>query len=254
MKYYRQSLPLLLSLMLLLLAGCEASSAEVAVQSPTNTPVPLPTATPRPTDPTTATPVPSEPVTDTTFVQWVSDETVVPGAQSTLTRMEHGIYGVFNAVGLEPGDAYTMWWLIFNEPQNCSGGECGPDDAFLLDENGAILRVDGEDQMNWEARAATDLSTHRATGTIIDMDGTAEFRAHLPVGDVTEAVLRGTGLKDPYRAEVHVILRTHGQAQPGNIHLQMNTPWGGCPDGWPKAPPCSEIQFAVHSPPRTVGE
>ena len=83
-----------------------------------------------------------EPVVSTTFVEWVPDGPAVEGAESTLVRMEHGFYATFNAVELEPGDAYTVWWAIFNQPANCSDSECGENDAFLFDENGEKLLND----------------------------------------------------------------------------------------------------------------
>lgn len=189
-----------------------------------------------------------EPVVSTTFVEWVDDETVVEGATSSLTRMEHGVYMTFDAVALEPGEAYTVWWVIFNKPNNCSDGECGLDDSFVMDENGEfVLTEEGARTFNLPARDVTTYSELRATGSIVDADGTAEFRAHLPVGDVTEAEF-GPGLLDPMKAEIHVILRSHGPIQAGIIHQQMNTPWGGCAEDWPRVP-CKETQFAVHIPP-----
>lgn len=191
---------------------------------------------------------PIEPIVNTTFVEWVGDETVVEGATSTLTRMEHGLYMTFDAVGLEPGEAYTAWWIIFNKPENCTDAECGLDDVFLMDENGDILLTEeGAEQFNLPGRQAIGFSLHRATGTVIDADGTAEFRAHLPVGDRTEVLFDGPGLLDPMKTEIHIAIRTHGPAIPGLLHEQMNTPWGGCPEGWPKTP-CDETQFAIHLP------
>jgi hypothetical protein len=43
---------------------------------------------------------------------------------------------------------------------------------------------------------------------MIDVDGKAEFRGRLRVGDVTEAIL-GDGLLDPFNAEVQAIVGSH---------------------------------------------
>ena len=189
-----------------------------------------------------------EPIISTTFVQWVADYTAVEGATSSLTRMKHGLYMTFEATQLEPGEAYTVWWVIFDKPENCSDGACGVDDVFLVDEeDNFILTDEGARTFNLPGREATLFSEIRATGSIIDVDGTAEFRAHLPIGDGTEASF-GTGLIDPMKAEVHLILRTHGAAIPGRIHEQMNTTWGGCPEGWPKTP-CHNVQLSIHQAP-----
>jgi hypothetical protein len=189
-----------------------------------------------------------EPVVSTTFVEWVPNGPVVEGAESTLVRMKHGFYATFSAVELEPGDAYTMWWVIFNKPENCSDGECGENDAFIFDNNNEpVLTDEGGRLWNFPAHAATEFAIGRASGSIVDMNGTAEFRAHLPLGDDTEFDF-GPGLLKPFLAEVHLIIRTHGQMMPGLLHEQLNTPWGGCPEGWPKDP-CKDVQLAIHGPP-----
>ena len=48
-------------------------------------------------------------------------------------------------------------------------------------------------------------------------------------------------------AEIHLIIRTHSQMIPGQLHEQLNSPWGGCPEGWPKDP-CKDVQLAIHRP------
>ena len=188
-----------------------------------------------------------EPVISTTSIEWNEDGTSVTGAESTLVRMKHGIYATFKTTGLGPGEAYTIWWVIFNSPQNCSDGECGPDDIFLTDEDGEVVTNDeGASIANKIGREVSGASILRATGSVIDDDGRAEFRAHLPLADTTEAGF-GPGLVNPM-AEIHLLSRTHGPVIAGLLHEQLNTPWGGCPEGWPKDP-CTNTQVAVHSPP-----
>jgi hypothetical protein len=162
--------------------------------------------------------------------------------------MEHGFYATFSAVELEAEDAYTMWWVIFNKPEDCSDGECGPNDAFLFDKNGErLFTEEGAPQWNFPAHAEIEFALGRATGSVIDTDGTAEFRAHLPVEDDNEFDF-GPGLLNPFTAEVHLVIRTHSQMIPGLLHEQLNTPWGGCPEGWPKDP-CKNVQIAIHHSP-----
>lgn len=187
-----------------------------------------------------------EPVVSTTFVERWSDGTLVEGTESTLVRMEHGLYMTFITEELEPGDAVTIWWVIFNKPENCSEGDCGVDDVVLVDETGTILKNDeGAPQPNVAGRTAAGVAQLTATGTVVDEDGSAKFLARLPVGDTNDAQF-GPGLLNPMTADVHLVARTHGPASPGVLHEQLTTPWGGCPDGWPKAP-CGNVQVAVHS-------
>jgi hypothetical protein len=197
-----------------------------------------------------------EPLVSTTFVNWVLDTPlrvdtpegpVVKEAESTLVRMEHGLYATFSAVELEPGDAFTMWWVIFNQPENCTDSKCGFDDVFSFDEMGDVIKTEvGARQWNFPAHAITGFALGRASGSVVDTNGTAEFRAHLPVGDAHEFDF-GPGLLNPLTAEVHLIIRTHSQMIPGLLHEQLNTPWGGCPEGWPKDP-CKDVQVAIRLP------
>ena len=47
-------------------------------------------------------------------------EVAIDGATSALNRRADGIDLVLNTTGLTPGDAYTVWWLIFNNPADCA--------------------------------------------------------------------------------------------------------------------------------------
>jgi hypothetical protein len=187
----------------------------------------------------------SDLVVSTTFIEKEGEGTVVEGAESTLVRMPHGLYMTFKTVDLTPGEAMTIWWAIFNKPENCSDHVCGIDDVFLVDEEGNRLKdEEGAARPNLPARAATEFSLLRATGSVIDVDGRAEFRAHLPIAD-TQEVYFGPGLLNVMGSEVHLVLRTHGPAIPGGLYEQLNTDWGGCPAGWPKDP-CGDLQIAIH--------
>ncbi len=197
----------------------------------------------------------AEPVATTVSVEtfkWYGENpnigTLIEGAESTLTRMPHGVSMTFKTVGLTPGDAITIWWIIFNKPENCSNGDCGPDDAFQADVSGQLIFDEaGAPQPNPAGREAVGFSSLRADGRIVENDGSADFRGHLPIGDVTESYF-GLGLLDVMKAHIHLIARTHGPAIPGQTHVQLNSDWGGCPEKW--KPPCADLQIAIHSPPQ----
>jgi hypothetical protein len=207
-----------------------------------------PTAAPAPIQPTPVTMAEKiVPIVSTTFLQRLPDDTMVEGAESTLVRMEHGLYATVKTSGLEPGNALTLWWVIFNRRENCSDGKCGPDDVFLVDKNGQFILDDqGAPQANVAARAATEVSQLTGPGAIVGQNGSARFLARLPMGDTNEAQF-GPGLLDPMAAEVHLVIRAHGPASPGVVPEQLTTPWGGCPEGWPKDP-CQDVQIAIHAP------
>lgn len=190
-----------------------------------------------------------DPVVTVRNVIWSDTQMPVEGAEAILTRMEHGISMSLNTFGLPPHHTFTIWWIIYNLPENCSGGECGPDDVFMLDENGQFtLNEDGQPIWNVSGREAARISSLRATGNISNDVGHAHFRAHLPIGDVTDDVVFGPGLLDSMKPEVHLIIRSHGPINHELLTEQLFTVWGGCPDPKNRAP-CDDLQFAAFEAP-----
>lgn len=175
------------------------------------------------------------------------DLSIVEGADAYLVRMEHGVYMHVTTGGLEPGHAVTMWWVVFNNPSACSGGECGEDDVFNLNADGSfILNEDGSPPLNADQWDNIQLSLLRADGIVVPADGIGEFRGHLPIRDTSEAVL-GPGLLDAMKAEVHMVLRDHMTPTPETQNLMLNTLNGGCEGPFPNEP-CTDPQFAVFKP------
>lgn len=182
-----------------------------------------------------------------TTVHRFSDMSVVDGAKGVLTRMDNGVYMAVDTHELTPGDAVTMWWVVFNEPSMCSGGECGEDDVLMMDAEGNISdSPDGSVPINPEGWEAAKISVLRADGLIIPEGGTASFRGHLPVGDTAEA-LGGPGLLDPQKAEIHSVIRTHRKVAPEVQNEAVNSFAGGCDENWPNEP-CEDLQFTVFKP------
>jgi hypothetical protein len=189
------------------------------------------------------------PVITVRHVVWVDTEKRIAGAEAILTRMEHGISMSIITEELVPDYAYTVWWIIFNMPKNCSDAACGLDDVFLMDAEGQYI-LDGNSltQPNIAGREATQVSFLWATGNIADEDGHAMFRASLPIGDLSGDVSFGPGLLDSMHSEVHLLLRSHGPVIPELRDEQLFTAWGGCPDPVTRAP-CQHVQLAVFEPP-----
>ena len=55
------------------------------------------------------------------------------GGLSTLTRTEDMVHVTVEAARLRAGNAYTLWWVVFNDPAACSAPGCGEDDIFNAD-------------------------------------------------------------------------------------------------------------------------
>ena len=110
---------------------------------------------------------------------------------ATLHRKKDRVTTNIHTSGLTPGDAYTVWFIIFEAP-----------DVFV--------------------------DALYATGGVVGDDGVANFKATLSEGDVSGSIATGVGLTDAEHQGVHMIIRSHGLAIPGMVDEQINTVGGGC--------------------------
>ena len=67
------------------------------------------------------------------------------------------------------------------------------------------------------------------------------------MGDTSRALF-GPGLLDTMKAEIHMVLRSHQQAIPGQVDAMTYTMNGGCAAEFPNSP-CELPQFAIFMPP-----
>ena len=107
-----------------------------------------------------------------------------------------------------PEGAYTVWWIVWNDPSVCVDGCDGSD-----------LRPGGVPNPG--------AFVGRATGKVVGPTGKGNFGASLKVGDTSE-VLFGPGLTDSRVAEVHMVVRYHGPVVPSQMPAQINSVGGGC--------------------------
>lgn len=169
--------------------------------------------------------------TDSTDLNWFSDGTPT-GGLSHLTRLENMVIATLEVEGLNPGDAVTLWWVVFNYPLLCSDGVCGEDDFADV--------------------FAPQISVGNATGGLVKADGTMEMGAVLregPMGQGDHQVLfaatqSGNFLDDASGAEIHFVVQIHGQARGGKKLLEQITYFeANC------TPACADVQFSVHLAP-----
>jgi hypothetical protein len=80
-------------------------------------------------------------------------------------------------------------------------------------------------------------------------DGTGNVSAYVNAGALpagTDIVAEATGDRlepgNGYRAEVHIVVRTHGTINPGHVHEQIGSFNGGC------NPTCANQQVAIFMP------
>ena len=153
-----------------------------------------------------------------------SDRTVIPGGGSTLVRNGEGVYMSLHSAGLTAGTAVTAWWVFFNNPKKCATTPCSVADLSNPDVESSLVN---------------------ATGRVVGADGTADFGAFKAVGDTTGA-FTGPGLLNSKKAEIHLVVRTHGPAILDNTDLlrqQLTIFNGGCPPNT-----CANIQVSIHQP------
>lgn len=121
--------------------------------------------------------------------------------------------------------AFTLWGVVFNEPEDCSGGICDDDDVFSdpVSPMTAVLFLAGQR---------------------VQSNGRLAFGASLPEGATLGALpFPADSLFDADAAEVHLILRTHGDYLPGIADEQISSFGGGC-----EVQACEDLQFAVFRP------
>lgn len=164
------------------------------------------------------------------------------GGQSVLTRTGGMVLVTVEAAHLRAGDAFTLWWIVFNNPTACSAPGCGEDDIF--NEDGSL---------NEAGIMAAGIGIGNATGNLAKADGTAEFGGRLMQNDASGAhqivipaglgeanvLLTASGLD----VEVHLVIQSHGRAREvPKLLRQITYLEAAC------NPRCKDVQFAVHQP------
>lgn len=164
---------------------------------------------------------------------------------SHLLRDEDGVHvwarvrdDVFAA-----GDTVTLWWVVWNDWENCPSGACGSVDADFEDPD------------------LVGLDLGYASGKVVQKDGKLQISATLAEGALSGfpaewGITSGDGLIDAETAEIHIVVRTHGPSQDGYVADQIGTFMGGCDytdSGLPvgaygaegEAYPCFDTHFAI---------
>lgn len=164
--------------------------------------------------------------------------------KATLHRNASGITMNYKTTGLIPGHAYTIWWVIWNRPENCDG-PCDEPDFFIADQ--------------------VEVDVLYAAGHVVGASGKGNFSGTLKAGDDSESINElfllppAGGLQEgnTLKAEVHLVLRSHGPAIPGMVNDQIGSYEGGCVDPFAIAPfteipdeegECGDIEFAIFLP------
>ena len=128
-----------------------------------------------------------------------------------LNRSAAGLTLSISTGSLDANTAYSIWWVIFNNPSACVDG-CGEDDFAIAEAQASLMN---------------------ASGRFVGDTNSSTFAAFLPVGFVhtnpssgNGRQIVGTGLQNISGAEILVAIRNHGPST-GNIE-QISTFNGDC--------------------------
>ena len=150
--------------------------------------------------------------------QWESEVTTHPSrgeVEVVADASAHIVTGVngatlsFDATDLNPGHVYTVWFVVFNNPEACTAIPCSGKDLL-----GNPDAVGGE--------------AGYATGEIADEAGNATFFTHMDLGEVPNAWF-GNGFTNP-DAEIHLVLMDAGPVIEGMEDEMLGSLRGGCTD------------------------
>lgn len=138
------------------------------------------------------------------------DRKTIAGSQATLVRLPDGVFANLETKELTPGNAYTMWLVVLNEPHGCESSPCMAPDVL-------------------ERSAKTKSDVGYGDGIVAASDGSARLSAFQAIGDLKAAWL-GNGLHDPVGAEVHLVVHDHGPLLPELAETMLMSYRGGCTD------------------------
>ena len=137
------------------------------------------------------------------------------GARATLVRRDGGLSFRFQTNSLNPGHAYTIWFVVINNPSACSAHPCSGPDIIL--------------------NPATDSQVTYGAGNIAGGSGRSTFAGSFRAGPI-DGWLPGRSLEDPRSAEIHLVLNDHGPALAEYLPSMIHSYRGGCSDASPFPP------------------
>ena len=144
--------------------------------------------------------------------------------EATITRNAHGATANVQTTGLTSGNVYSLWWVVFGNPEECTG-PCDATDLLNPLVNGGAANVGGH---------------------VVGGSGKAGYGARLNVGDLipTGNTFNNT-FDDVLGSEFHLVVRNHGPALTGEqLAEQLSEFNGGCPPNV-----CANAQVSMHPAP-----
>jgi hypothetical protein len=165
------------------------------------------------------------------MIDFATGTPVVGGG--VLYRSANAVKARFSTTGLDKKASYTVWWIVFNNPVDCSPPGCGEDDIFS-----------GPGMLNTQGIALAKISVLYADGFVTGTDGVGNVTANLNAGippdgmgvnfgwdvpaDPADPAKRGLRANNGNRAEIHMVVRSHSKSIAGQVGFQTSNFDGGC--------------------------
>jgi hypothetical protein len=158
----------------------------------------------------------------TVGVSWHAQQLVngksgpVEGAWAQLIRNKNGISYQIHAEQLNPGNAYSHWLVVINNPAACAATPCNAVDILTNPNTDSQVLSGG-------------------TGTVAGAAGKGTLAGSARVGALS-GWLDGRSLHDPFSAEIHLVINDHGPKLPEFMPGMISTYRAGCSDASPFPP------------------
>jgi hypothetical protein len=130
-------------------------------------------------------------------------------AQATLVRRSDGVSFSFRTTDLRAGHAYTVWFVVINNPAACAATPCSGPDIVL--------------------NPATDSQVTYGAGHVSGGAGRAAFAGSFHAGAI-DGWLPDGGMWDPMTAQIQLVLNDHGPVIPSYLPEMTHTYRAGCTD------------------------
>jgi hypothetical protein len=132
------------------------------------------------------------------------------GAEAALVRRADGVSFNLRTSQLRSGHAYTVWFVVINNPAACAASPCSGPDILL--------------------NPATDSQITYGAGHVAGASGNGGFAGSFHRGSLEDGWLAGGGLFDPTGAEIQLVINDHGTVLKGYLPEQIQTYRAGCTD------------------------
>ena len=172
-------------------------------------------------------------------------------SSSTLTRTERSVTATVDLADQVPNQATTLWWVVYNQPENCAEAFCALSDLFNPETEGSFFGAGGSRVSDRFGQVRLEASVYAGAGLPVGPEGSEPLDdfGFGPDGHF------GPGITNPMGAQIQLITRTHGDAdelaEQSELENALTSLFGGgCPFDLASDPEteCTEPVFVVHFP------